>query len=843
MGKAALAALALTLIIACSLAAAITSIQPQDGEQTANPQPLISWTDHAGTLSYYKLVISAHADLSSPLRTVTTTSPYYQVAEPLAIGTWYWQAQAYTPNGTAVVKASSTSITRLVITKPAAYTITPSMDGYAQNRKVDFIIDAPLGTPVSFTITSPGFYLPFKTSSLSSQTFSTFLDQGAYIINANFTVQGATITYQSSFTTPQLQASAEPQRHNITINVTDADGEPIEDADIALEGDDEDYDGATDADGLLTLEVIEGRYSFTITMDGYVDEEFRKTIDDERTIDVILDPEEELQQETASTPLAATPAQPSPTIAITEPLAGSTVSADGFGIGYTVSGPSPLSSCNVLMKTEDQRGWTVAARTAKVLTANQEAVTQPLTGKVQLKIDCTRKDGQENVGSPAITVTVPPPPQHYEALQLLLDRIDESKAGMAGTASPLYESLGVEAAQAKARQELQALDEHYLELTAAGKDQEEQELAARIDQRLAELSADLVASFTITKHDETTQSPDEATAALLVKDYLAGKEGLEDKARKEAQALIEGQQSSYILRTKTDVASITTMAGDTRYLTGITRTVQVLGEEQPGTLTVIEEVPVLFLQQAGTPTLVVKGEEQDAYRDGKITLSVAPGESYTLLFSGRLEAQADVLDELAVIAEPDYATLGQDTGLTSRITGAATSLFNNATDTLIGPLVLVIIVAVVLALIINPFSPAKQATRSVRQLTDGIHDALDLIERGRHQDAFSTYPAILDAYEKLPPGKREQLAFAIDNLAVELHAYTLTKDITDIAIKVNSTATSEEYLELQSQLQGFMDTYRQLDASTQEKLKPHLSSLRDQLLKRNSSMARQAKRI
>jgi len=59
----------------------------------------------------------------------------------------------------------------------------------------------------------------------------------------------------------------EPELYSVTFEVTDEDEEAIEDADVALN----DYEEATDEDGMAAFEVAPGEYDYTVTKDGYED--------------------------------------------------------------------------------------------------------------------------------------------------------------------------------------------------------------------------------------------------------------------------------------------------------------------------------------------------------------------------------------------------------------------------------------------------------------------------------------------------------------------------------------------------------------------------------------------
>ena len=85
-------------------------------------------------------------------------------------------------------------------------------------------------------------------------------------------------------------------------------------------------------------------------------------------------------------------------------------------------------------------------------------------------------------------------------------------------------------------------------------------------------------------------------------------------------------------------------------------------------------------------------------------------------------------------------------------------------------------------------------------------------------------------------------SFAINNLSTELHAYSLNQDITNVAVRVNSTVTQAEHYQLQLELANLAQTYKQLDADIQAKVKPQLTNLKDQLVRRHH-LLNQTKRI
>lgn len=196
--------LLLVLLVFVSLSAvsasAITSISPTEGHSSINQQPLLSWSNSViENFDTYALTISPHSDMSNPITNKILKNTFYQTQSPLPTGKWYWQVKA---NGTNSANETVEEISNIfsfeIITIPQ-YTVVPNLSRYDEEKRVDFIMDAPLGSEVSITISKTGFTLPFTSQSLVSQTFVSFLDPGTYTIEAEFVNNGLTTSYSGNF--------------------------------------------------------------------------------------------------------------------------------------------------------------------------------------------------------------------------------------------------------------------------------------------------------------------------------------------------------------------------------------------------------------------------------------------------------------------------------------------------------------------------------------------------------------------------------------------------------------------------------------------------------------------
>jgi len=89
-------------------------------------------------------------------------------------------------------------------------------------------------------------------------------------------------TYDSAMITIEMDENktaqahfVEAETHEVTFEIEDEDGEPIEGATVELEShetEEVEYSGDTDANGELVFDVVEGEYDYTITHDDYDDE-------------------------------------------------------------------------------------------------------------------------------------------------------------------------------------------------------------------------------------------------------------------------------------------------------------------------------------------------------------------------------------------------------------------------------------------------------------------------------------------------------------------------------------------------------------------------------------------
>lgn len=78
---------------------------------------------------------------------------------------------------------------------------------------------------------------------------------------------------------------ASQHNHSVTVEVTNADGDPISDATVRVGS----AGGATDGDGIAELTVSEGTHDIVVVAEGYEEHRDRLTVDGDTTVTVALE--------------------------------------------------------------------------------------------------------------------------------------------------------------------------------------------------------------------------------------------------------------------------------------------------------------------------------------------------------------------------------------------------------------------------------------------------------------------------------------------------------------------------------------------------------------------------
>ncbi|MFP4523861.1 MAG: carboxypeptidase regulatory-like domain-containing protein [Candidatus Woesearchaeota archaeon] len=829
--KVAQARLALIALIALFLIQPAAAIQPSDGAETTTDQPLLSWAD-VQEADHYEILMSRDESMADPEVEETTTSSNYQVQEQLPKGTWYWQVTAVGEED----NETTATYTFTIIDRPSVDIDTSSYD---QDEEVTFTIDAPSGSEVDMNITADGFSLPHTTDSLESKTFSTFLEPGTYNLEAAFTYQGLTTTYNDTFTVAEIEEQEEVEEQEeetvetngtrmFILSVTDDQGEPVEDAAVELESEDETYGGTTDEKGLYSKEVAEGTYDILVTKDGYFDYDFTEDLDEDKTLDAHLYPEE--AGEAHDRPeLAATNTKPDPNITITSPEYKGQVQ-EGSSVRYTVGEPDTMTRCDLLYRPEGKKGWEVMASTEDVEEENELELQDTSSGEGLLKIRCALKHYDEEAYSEPRTIIVRAP-QHHEAAQEVISDIEQAEKDLPSLQSPLFTTLDIKKNLKEARKELTSLDEQYAAHTGNGDDKKAEDTADEISKLITNLNGELIIDASILDEQEDVALTDKEAAKRIIRQHLDGK-NLTTPARKKAFERLFQEQTSYTFRTTTTVAELTYLDGRLSYVTSLTRGAQRYAADDTGEgFTVIEEFPSALLQRTGAPELLgPDGESHGDVRD-KASLELHPGDQYTYVFEGDVSDSLTEKAQLAVIEPLNYTALREaERGFFNGVTGAVTQALGSG-GLASSPVLWIIMAVVVAGLIINPFSSGNAAggKKDVRRLAELIHDTLDRFEQGRHDDAFSNYPDILEAYEALHPKDREELSFAINELSAELHAHPVRQRVQEASRTLSGLSSRTDLVAVQALTTDILQQYRSLDPEAREKVKPHLHSYKEQL--------------
>lgn len=812
------------LLLSLSFAAAIAPIAPTNNEETLNQQPLFSWTNYAGTIQDYTLILSREADMTDPWKTYVTTTPYYQLQESLSPGTWYWQTTARGET------TETTPITTLTVIERPTFSIAPDLSRYDDNNRVDFLINAPLGSHVNVNITKQGFNLPFNTNNLQTDTFTTFLEPGDYVINAVFLFEGISSSYADVL---HLAAPLSVKR-TLTFNVTDSEIRPLEKATITLTQEEKEYTIRTSENGTATLLVDEGEYDFLIEHEDFLDDEFTERILRDELFRIRLVPEE-LATATTTPRLAATAIIPQPEIIIASPTYREEITALPFIIQFTATDHASIQSCDLLHRMAGQQGWILASTTDQVNKDNTIEFTKPPQGESSIKIQCSLKGYEKTVASDARTIIVSLPPEHHEQAMIFLDELQALAKKLPTSNDPLFTSMDIQGKIAEAKTTITDLDKTYIDQLTAGNKAQAETTSENIQQEIATLRKELVTSFAITDRQEIVTEADLDAVKEIIKESLSSQD-FTDKQKQSIQEQIIKEQTSYTIRTKVVVAKLETMEGNQRYVTGVTRTIQqyYASDEHLQQYHVIEELPSYFLQQTGTPKILDEnGDEITRVEEEKARLTLSPESSYTLLFSGNVQPSVEQLN-MVLVRKYDNATRYLDETNTGGITGAVVSVLGGIGG--VSPVLWVFIAIIIATFIVNPFSviTMNKKDKRVTQLTDAIHDTLDLMEQGMHEQAFANYPSIIETYEQLRPEHQNDLSFAITNLSSALHVHTTHATIQQAIAHLANLTSRAQLAHVQAITTQIITDYQELDAESRKQLKPSLQTLQEQLKEKHA---------
>jgi acetyl-CoA carboxylase alpha subunit len=133
--------------------------------------------------------------------------------------------------------------------------------------------------------------------------------------------------------------------------------------------------------------------------------------------------------------------------------------------------------------------------------------------------------------------------------------------------------------------------------------------------------------------------------------------------------------------------------------------------------------------------------------------------------------------------------------------------------------------------IVNPFSSVAQVkiNKNVRQLTDTLHQTLDLLEQGYPEYAFQQYPSIIESYEQLKPAQQQQLSFAVAHLSTALHLYTLNNKIYMTTSRIVNLSSRAELYEIHQLMEQIVVDYHELDGESRMQIKPSLLQLQQHI--------------
>ena len=803
-----------TLFLPASLA--FTQTSPTSGATIFTAQPLLAWNAVSGA-ERYEVTIAPSQDLHDPILTASIINTYYQIQTPLDQGTWYWQVKALknTTNET-------TAVSNFIVGEEPAYTVTYDTSAYETNKRVDFTINAPLGSAVDINISTQGFLLPFSTTSLDNEDFSTFLDPGDYTLDASFNYQGTIKTYATTFTLDESATTQdESTTYNIGFNVTDDNDDPIKNVKVTLTSDNDDYTDYTDKNGWVNFTVTKNTYDITLTHDDYDKETSTKSITKDRNYSFTL-------QKKAS--LITT------SVIITSPTYKQELTTDSYTIAFSATNPAYIDTCDALFRAPGQTGWVIIGQTSRINDKNTLDVDyHSPTGEASIKVRCSI-DGR-NYESSIRTVIIGGEPEHNQDLQSLIDEISTKQAALVQLQEPLFETLNIATGLADAKKRLIALDDQYYDLTGKG---DKAGLAA-LDQQIAtainDVKANTIAGFKITQRSEAAINPDPEAVKAIIQDYVQ-EQGYEGKQATKAAEQLIADQGDFAFRLKVVTAEITKLDGSTTYLTGLTRTVQDYSQTKES-YNVIEDLPGQFLQQSGTPQVLGEnGQKIATIENDRLQLTLADDGTYTYLFQGKLTIDPEKLDVIAIIKTIDDSAMDTKTGLAG-ITGNIISAEGGGK--LATPIAGLIVALIIAVLIVKPPLPGtRKDNLKVRQVTDDIHDVLDFLEQGRHSDAFIKIAGVIENYEQLKPKHQQSLRFAMDNLSTEMHLHLLSNTILENQAALSSVTSSEELAGISSRQRAIITGYKQLQATDQERLKPILQSYISNLKQKQQALRQES---
>jgi len=886
----------------------ITSISPSEGQETINQQPLLSWTNsELINLEEYTLIVSQNEDLTEAKihRNVSTT--FYQIQQSLALGKWYWKVQATGQNENNLSIIDESELFSFTVIELPQYTIIPDLSRYDEEKRVTFVMDAPLGSAVDIMISKSGFSLPFTSTSLLSQTFVSFLDPGTYTINAEFTNNGFTSTYERTFTVEQYTIPT----HEVNFNITDQDKKALLGVKIHILGSDHNYNKTitTNSEGLTSITLEEARYNINIYKEGYYDKDItRKKIDEKINFTYSLFEEDyfDTLSTTDNTPsVQSTSLTILPEVSLIQPNYRDEVKEEITAV-FAVNNHAYAKQCELLFRMKDQKGWSILATLEEIESAGNSLIGKiddDLYGEAQIKVRCHAKHSDTTKDSAIRTIIVLMPPQHHEGLQEFLAELDEAKNTLTKSKDPLYEGLALTESISQTRNNLLKLDEQYFTITGEGKTGEAEALSKTIEERIEELREELIVGFTIIKTEDISHSTNPESLRTLIESYLEQEEEkgelfmIEEKEKEDIIKEVLEQQSNYFIRTKSTVAELTYADESKKYITGLTRTIQSLTEEE-NKVHVVEELNSYLLQHSGETTLLAEEEKQTiTANQPRYFLTLDEGESYSISFEGDVSELLKMESALALIPEIDYTSYKEGKKGLEAITGRAVDALSGEggfLSIMFWALIGIVLIGFVFSpLIINKSSGKKRKTihsstqelattqfqtsitdkettlafpslfsgknqkhkkekkqnkmpligkgkieKKIRIITDSVHDVLDLIELGNHQEAFTHFPKIISLYEELPLVAQEELSFAVQLLTAELDAYDLQTHVAQAHKHLDALTPEHDLSVVTEHTNHMIRSYATLDEHARKRVKPSLQAYQEKLEEKHRQFSR-----
>lgn len=831
------------LLVLFPLVSAIEAITPSHEDVLLTKQPLFSWTDYAGSFTEYEVILSKNSDLSTQDFVFTSTQPYVQAQNELDLGVWYWQVNALESVNDSVSTLESSAIFTFSISTPTETKVQVDLSNYDNNKQVDFLLVAELGSSVDVVITKEGFNLPFSTTDLQVSSFSAFLDPGTYNVDATFTYLGVASSFSDSFVIEEeLEEQILVINHTVSFNVFDQDNNSLEDVNVSLENDEYFFSAFSNADGDVSFVVPEGIYTVLGFKDGYEAKTWKQTVLNDTSLRLQLDsldnedekiPQEKEIPESLSTTSITDESEDDVNIVIgiDGPSENAEVS-DEFTVSFSLSPFDAANSCDVQLAVADSSEWQNVGKTGSPSDVNSVPVLSSIFGDAKFRVKCVSSSSSESFYSVERKVHVLQKADKEQLVHAFIEKINELNVHDALGDDPIIKTLPIKNDITDAKKTLSDLQQQYESHIDKNQVDLANEKKTTITQKIDEFNKKLVASVKFLNQEDRVVLFVEEDAQDLLDEFISNEDLDTNRQEKLVSDYIVQRQGSYSARTTMSVVQINHLDGSEKFLTGVTRTVQSFDEDEAlEDIVVLEHLPSEVIQLLGTPQILVSGGKSAEVGDSYAKIPLTIGDSYTLLFTGNVDVSFLVESSPLIIEPYDVTSLEEASSFMSKVSGYAS--FDVSETDLSYSIILWIILTgfIIVGVFKNPVYNYSHWTNKKRLgvFTTQIHQALDLLKQGKPELAFRLYPAILNSYDLLSFSQRQQYSFAIQQLHSSLDVYSFNQLLNEATVELENARNHMDLQSVWNKTNHLLGEYHKLLSDAKTQVNPQLSQLQMRL--------------